>query len=109
MKAEKTPLRPHLRNVLREARESAAAPFAPEKLREALIDAARRGLSECIIQPALPTDVRGTAAAKKGVAYLLREGLSANWDDCTAAYVGRIEGGRATVHHLIIFLPERED
>lgn len=84
MRGMKDALKPVLLELLREGREAAAAPLAPERLRETLQAMARKGIGEFLIKPMVPVDVRKTETAAKGMAYLHQEGIACEWQAVAA-------------------------
>ena len=84
MKSVKDALKPVLLDLLREGREAAATPFKPETLRETLQVMARKGVAEFRVRPTLALDVRSTATAAKGMAFLEGEGIACEWQAVAA-------------------------
>lgn len=84
MQSERQPLKPHLLALVAAGLEAAAAPFAPDALKAKLLDAAKLGVAEVRISPALALDVRKTKTAAKGVAYLERENIACDWQAAAA-------------------------
>lgn len=80
MKFEKAELRPRLLELIAAGRETAAAPIAPEKLRERLTEAAKLGFSECRVRPAAPVDIRNTVVAKAAEKFLEKLEFSFSWE-----------------------------
>ena len=63
--------------------------------REAVTRAASVGFDQVVIRPALPVDLRGTAAARAAVKFLTDGGASATWQQ----YVAADPDGRQLVGH----------
>ena len=79
MKSPVAPLGAHLRGLINEARETAAAPVDPESLRDLLVACARKGFVECRVLPTSLVDIRGTKVAAAAEAYLTKQGLRFSW------------------------------
>lgn len=95
----KTPVPPYVEGVCAlaaEARERAAdALLGLDAVRQAVTTAAASGFDQVVIRPALPVDLRGTAAARAAVKFLTDGGASATWQK----YVAADPDGRQLVGH----------
>ncbi len=84
MKSPRNPLKPHLLELAAAGREMAAAPLAPEALRIKLMEMAKLGFHEVAVGPLLDVDVRSTATAGAGIAYLGKEKIETQWRPANA-------------------------
>ena len=103
MKFEKAELRPRLLELIAAGRETAAAPIAPEKLRERLTDVAKVGFSECRIWPLAPVDVRSTNSAKAAEKFLEQLRFSFTWEPQVPP-ADNVAGGRTEFYILVVQL-----
>ena len=98
MKDARVKLRDFLLAEIASARESAAAPLTPEKIRESLTAAARQGFAECRIAPAAPVEVRHTKVAAAAEAFLDTNRLAYVWEATMPAVLER----REEYHVLVV-------